>query len=75
MSSTSGLTLVPSSSMLRSIGPWGSVPALYLMSKRDRPRPWAARTYFRATVSGLPANRFPAGPAEASKRIDQLKQK
>jgi hypothetical protein len=45
---------------------WGSVPRLYLRSKRDNPRPRTTAVILAATVSGEPTKSAPFGPASAS---------
>ena len=45
----------------------GSVPELYLRSKRERPSSLAVWAIFQATVSGEPTHMAPLGPASCSK--------
>ena len=40
--------------MVRIMASCGSVPALYLRSKREAPSTWTVAAIFRATVSGEP---------------------
>src|SRR5688572_3293838 len=66
-SRTRGTTFVPYSSMLDMSLSCGSVPLLYLRSKRDSPSTLIVLTIFAATVSGEPTYSEPSGPASFSK--------
>ena len=45
----------------------GNVPALYFMSKRERPSSLIVAAIFAATVPGEPTHNAPSGPASLSK--------